>query len=61
MELLAHVWGSDEANEGMTAFLEGRKPDFQQFRMKARRELSGYLDGCERNLNEPPEMRRLHR
>jgi len=61
MELLAHVWGSDEANEGMTAFLEGRKPNFQQFRLKAKRELAGYLDGCERNLNEPPEMRKLHR
>jgi dihydroxynaphthoic acid synthetase len=44
MELLAHVWGSAEANEGMNAFLEGRKPDFQQFRRRGRRELQHYLD-----------------
>src|SRR5712671_4201202 len=31
MELLAHVWGSEESLEGMNAFLEGRKPDFQKF------------------------------
>ncbi|MCW5606072.1 MAG: enoyl-CoA hydratase/isomerase family protein, partial [Burkholderiales bacterium] len=58
MELLAHVWGSPEANEGMDAFLTGRKPNFQQFRMKAKRELEKYVDGCERELNAPPSMRR---
>ena len=58
MELLAHVWGSDEANEGMDAFLAGRKPDFQQFRLKAKRELAQYVDGCEKDLNAPPSMRR---
>ena len=46
MELLAHVWGSEESNEGMNAFLEGRKPDFQKFRMRNKRELAEYLDGC---------------
>jgi hypothetical protein len=61
MELLAHVWGSPEANEGMDAFLAGRKPNFQQFRMQAKRELASYVDGFERNLNEPPEMRKLHK
>jgi len=61
MELLAHVWGSDEANEGMDAFLAGRKPDFQQFRMKAKKELAEYMDGYHNNLNEPPEMRKLHK
>ena len=30
MELLAHVWGSEESLEGMNAFLE-KEPDFQQF------------------------------
>jgi len=58
MELLAHVWGSPEANEGMGAFLEGRKPDFNQFRLRDKRELARYLDGCARDLNAPPSMRK---
>jgi dihydroxynaphthoic acid synthetase len=57
MELLAHVWGSPEANEGMDAFLAGRKPNFNQFRVRDKREMTRYLDGCEKNLNEPPYMR----
>jgi naphthoate synthase len=58
MELLAHVWGSPEANEGMAAFLAGRKPDFQKFRLKAKRELESYVDGFNRDLNAPPSMRK---
>ena len=58
MELLAHVWGSEESLEGMNAFLEGRKPDFQRFRLRAKRELADYLDGCRKDLNAPPSMRR---
>lgn len=58
MELLAHVWGSEEAKEGMNAFLAGRPPNFQKFRLRAKRELDGYLRGLERNLNEPPIMRK---
>jgi len=58
MELLAHVWGSAEANEGMNAFLAGRKPNFQQFRMRDKRELAKYMDGFHRDLNEPPYMRK---
>jgi naphthoate synthase len=42
----------------MNAFLEGRKPDFQKFRMRNKRELENYLDGCARDLNTPPSMRR---
>jgi dihydroxynaphthoic acid synthetase len=58
MELLAHVWGSDEANEGMNAFLESRQPDFQKFRMRNKRVLDDYIDGFNRDLNEAPSMRR---
>jgi len=58
MELLAHVWGSEESLEGMNAFLEGRKPDFHKFRMRNKRELDDYLAGCEQDLNAPPSMRR---
>ncbi len=57
MELLAHVWGSPEANEGMNAFLAGRKPNFNQFRLRDKRELARYLDGYEKDLNAPPSMR----
>ena len=58
MELLAHVWGSEESLEGMNAFLEGRKPDFQKFRMRNKRDMDKYLDGNARNLNTPPSMRK---
>ena len=29
--------------------------------MQAKRELASYVDGFQRNLNEPPEMRKLHK
>ncbi len=57
MELLAHVWGSEEAKEGMEAFLAGRKPNFQKFRMSAKKELDRYIAGNERDENAPPYMR----
>lgn len=57
MELLAHVWGSEECIEGMNAFLENRKPDFQKFRMRNKDELAKYLDGYRKHLNAPPQMR----
>jgi enoyl-CoA hydratase/carnithine racemase len=58
MELLAHVWGSEESLEGMNAFLEGRKPDFNKFRMRSKAEMEDYLEGCEADLNTPPSMRK---
>jgi enoyl-CoA hydratase/carnithine racemase len=61
MELLAHVWGSEEAKEGMDAFLAGRPPQFQKFRMRDKKELEGYLRGLERDENTPPSMRRKTR
>jgi dihydroxynaphthoic acid synthetase len=57
MELLAHVWGSAEASEGMAAFLAGRTPDFNQFRTRDRQVLADYLDGLARDLNAGPSMR----
>jgi naphthoate synthase len=41
----------------MNAFLEGRKPDFQKFRLRAQAELANYVDGFNQNLNAPPSMR----
>ena len=38
--------------------LAGRKPDFQKFRMRNKRELEDYLEGCALDLNAPPSMRR---
>jgi hypothetical protein len=55
------MWGSDEANEGMKAFLKGRKPDFQKFRKRNKRILDDYIDGFHKNLNEAPSMRRLRK
>jgi hypothetical protein len=53
------VWGSPESLEGMNAFLEGRKPDFQKFRMRGKQQLEDYLEGCANDQNAPPSMRPL--
>ncbi len=53
MEMLAHVWGSDEAMEGMAAFAEKRKPDFRRFRLRNRQMVADYLDVTEREQYPP--------
>ncbi len=52
MELLAHIWGSEESLEGMQAFMDKRKPDFQQFRERNRAQVEDYLAGLERDENQ---------
>lgn len=47
MELLAHVWGSEESLEGMNAFIEKRKPDFNQFRLRNKKMTEDYLAGVD--------------
>lgn len=47
MEFLAHVWGSEESIEGMNAFTEKRKPDFNQFRLRNKVEIDDYLAGVD--------------
>jgi dihydroxynaphthoic acid synthetase len=57
MELLAMVWGSEESLEGMNAFLENRKPDFNQFRERNSKELAKYMRAYEDGENQAPKMR----
>ena len=45
MELLAHVWGTEESLEGMRAFVEKREPDFNQFRHSNKKIMDEYLYG----------------
>ena len=47
VELLAHVWGSEEAMEGMNAFKEKRRPDFNQFRVRNKAVVDEYLAGLD--------------
>ena len=52
MELLAHIWGSEESLEGMQAFMEKRKPDFRKFRLRNKQQVEEYLAGVARGDNQ---------
>jgi dihydroxynaphthoic acid synthetase len=43
MQLLGNIWGTEEALEGMSAFVEKRKPDFWQFRERDKERVQQYL------------------
>lgn len=57
MELLANIWGTEESLEGMNAFLEKRKPDFQQFRERNKLELDSYKDAFDGDFNQSEKSR----
>jgi len=59
MELLANIWGTEESLEGMSAFLEKRKPDFQKFRERNKQEMDQYKDTFDRGLNQADKSRAL--
>ncbi|MDH3249862.1 MAG: enoyl-CoA hydratase-related protein [Acidimicrobiia bacterium] len=59
MELLANIWGTDESLEGMNAFLEKRKPNFQQFRERNKEALDQYKDAFDHDLNQSEKSRAL--
>jgi dihydroxynaphthoic acid synthetase len=52
MELLAEIWGSEESLEGMQAFLDKRKPDFQKFRLRNKEAVDRYLADLAADRNQ---------
>jgi naphthoate synthase len=52
MELLANIWGTEESLEGMQAFLDGRKPDFNKFRQRNKEALDRYHADCAGDRNQ---------
>ena len=57
MELLANIWGTDEANEGMNAFLERRPADFHQFRVRNAEALGTYMGDFNDGRNQSETSR----
>ena len=58
MELLAEIWGSEESLEGMNAFLEKRKPDFNKFRQRNKKVVEDYLAGLASDANQAPRKKK---
>jgi dihydroxynaphthoic acid synthetase len=52
MELLGNIWGTEESLEGMQAFLDGRKADFNKFRAKNKQALDRYMDDLAHDRNQ---------
>ncbi len=61
MELLANIWGTDEANEGMNAFLEGRPADFHQFRERNAEALGTYMTHYTDGTNQSEKSQEVQR
>jgi enoyl-CoA hydratase/carnithine racemase len=57
MELLANIWGTEEANEGMNAFLEHRPADFHQFRVRNAEALGTYMGDFNDGRNQSETSR----
>ena len=58
MELLANIWGTEESLEGMQAFLDKRKADFNKFRRRNKEALDKYVDDCRHDRNEAPKKKK---
>lgn len=57
MELLANIWGTEEAMEGMNAFLEKRPADFHQFRERNAEALGTYMGDFNEGRNQSETSR----
>jgi dihydroxynaphthoic acid synthetase len=58
MELLANIWGTEESLEGMQAFLDKRKADFNKFRRANKEALDKYMDDFRNDRNEAPKKKK---
>jgi enoyl-CoA hydratase/carnithine racemase len=61
MELLANIWGTEEAMEGMNAFLEGRPADFHQFRERNAEALGTYMTDYTDGTNQSEKSQGVQR
>jgi len=57
MELLANIWGNEEADEDMNAFLERRPADFHQFRERNAEALGTYMGDFNEGRNQSESSR----